>query len=70
MPLAPQFLHAHAMRCKYQAARARRLAEASTTNGVAAELAALASRLEHEAAHDEQEALLLEADLRADGLLH
>jgi hypothetical protein len=70
MPLAPQFLQAHAMRCRHQAARARRLAKASTTDDAAAELAALASRLEHEAAHDEEEALLLEADLKADGQLH
>ena len=70
MPLAPQFLHAHAMRCRHQAARARRLAEAATTRVGAAELAELARRLEQEAAHDEQQAWLIEADLNADAQMH
>jgi hypothetical protein len=70
MLLAPQFLHAHAIRCCHQAARARRLALAATARNVAAELIERALRLEREAADDEEQAGLLEADLKADGLLH
>ena len=70
MPLAPQFLHAHAMRCRHQAAQARRLAQASTSQDTAVELGELAMRLEREAAHDEEEAGFLEADLEADRQLH
>jgi hypothetical protein len=69
MPLAPQYLHVHAMRYRHQAARDWRLARAATTGDVAAELTEWALRLEREATDDEQ-ANLLESDLKADGLLH
>jgi len=68
MSLSPQFLKVRALRHRYLAIKARKLAAAVSADEVAPRLAELADKLERDAACDEEEARLLQTEEAADAL--